>query len=156
MSIVSIEKFIKDHFPAFYEYKVDPKVTGRCMYFHLVPLGDSGLCLGTLTAFDEKGQRSWKAFPRESFKNFMKGFERILKKYQKNTDYLGKMYGWTGRGTNTYVSSFLKHKGVMRFFLIDRKDAGKFVREYQNHYYLKDYDVPVEFAIELKKISPAN
>lgn len=152
---MSIEKIINDYFPAFYEYKVDPKVKERCMYFHLVPLGDSGLCLGTLTAFDDNGQRSWKTFSKKSFRDFMKGFEQILKKYQNNTDYLGKMYGWTAREVNTYVRSFIKHKNVMRFFLIDRKDAGKFVREYQNHYYLKDYDVPVEFAIELKSI-PTN
>ncbi|WAB25019.1 hypothetical protein M3_0068 [Lysinibacillus phage vB_LfM_LysYB1] len=122
---MSVENAMVKFFGELDRYTCSKKFPGG-MVVHFNPVGESGYYIGTLTAYNEQGEKSDKAIPFQKYMKTVNEIEDLLQPYQ-GYEFTGILVGWN---PTTYVKSFLFNKKVHRLFFLHHADVLKFIESY--------------------------
>ncbi len=128
------------------EYACTKKVASGAV-LHLSPLGETGYCIGTFTAYGDDARKSESAMPFRQYIKVINQLETLLEEYQAN-DFVGRLVGWN---PPTLIKEFLYEKKVHRFFFINEDDVMEFMKKYSSKSrvkYRKDIAASVSLVFE--------
>jgi len=128
------------------EYVCSKKVSSGVV-LHISPLGETGYCIGTFTAYGDDARKTENAMPFRKYIKVINQLEALLEEYQDN-GFTGRLVGWN---PPTLIKEFLYEKKIHRFFFLTEESVVEFMKAYTSKArlkYRKDISASVSLVFE--------